>query len=489
MQIEIGQTNSGKTVSLPLARANRHGLVTGSTGGGKTVTLQRLAEEFSRAGVPVFAADVKGDLSGIAAMGDASSPLATKTAAMGRQFAADRFPVALWDLFGVAGLPIRTSVQDMGTELLARMLKLNDTQEGTLAIAFRKSDREKSWMLTLDDLRWTLSDMLENREDVCREYGNITASSINTIQRQLLALESQGGDKLFGEPPFDILDFIRTDAGGRGVVNLLHADQLMEAPKLYATFLLWLLTELFRKLPEAGDIAKPKLVFFFDEAHLLFTDAPKELVQQIERLVRLVRSKGVGVFFVTQSPADVPDTVLAQLGSRIQHALRAYTPKDQRMVRAAAQAFRENRDVDVKAEITKLGVGEALISVLDNDGVPTKVEKVSIIPPAAQVGPISDMERRAIMEASPMRVRYGADLAEADAVHVFMNRMRRQRGLTEAETAGGWQEGDFRKFLPDFSAMEPPQEAQRPGRGYYLRRALIWGTVLAGSVVCLRALV
>jgi DNA helicase HerA-like ATPase len=487
--IEIGITKTEATVLLPLSRANRHGLVTGSTGTGKTTTLQRLAEEFSRAGVPVFAADVKGDLSGIAALGSDSGPLAAKRVALGGQLTPERFPVAFWDLFGVAGLPIRTSVQDMGCELLARMLKLNDTQEGTLAIAFRKSDVEKSWMLTLDDLRWTLSDMLDNREDVCREYGNITAASINTIQRQLLALEAQGGDKLFGEPPFDILDFIRTDDAGRGVVNLLHADQLMEAPKLYATFLLWLLTELFRKLPEAGDVAKPKLVFFFDEAHLLFTDAPKELVQQIERLVRLVRSKGVGVFFVTQSPADVPDTVLAQLGSRIQHALRAYTPKDQRMVKAAAQAFRENREVDVKAEITKLGVGEALISVLDDDGIPTKVEKVMIIPPAAQVGPISSIERRALMDVSPMRKRYGSVLAEEEAIHSFMNRMRRQRGLPGVATAGGWSEGDFRKFLPDFSAMEPPVDPQRPGRAFYLRNAIMWGGALAGSVLFLRAMI
>jgi hypothetical protein len=483
--IDIGQTNSGKVVSLPLARANRHGLVTGSTGTGKSTTLQRLAEQFSAAGVSVFAADVKGDLSGIAAAGDEQSPLAAKAKAMGRQFQAGRYPVAFWDLFGVHGLPIHTSVQEMGSEILARMLGLNDTQQGSLAIAFRKSDDDRSWMLTLDDLRWTLHSMLEDREDVCRQYGNITASSISAIQRQLLALESNGGAHLFGEPAFNILDFIRTE-DGKGVVNLLHADRLIENPKLYSVFLLWLLTELFRVLPEAGDLPKPKLVFFFDEAHLLFKDAPKALTDQIERLVRLVRSKGVGVFFVTQSPADVPDTVLAQLGSRIQHALRAYTAKDQKMVRAAAQAFRENRGVDVKKEITQLAVGEALISVLDEEGVPTRVEKISVFPPSAQVGPISKMEREALMAATTLRQRYGVTPTVDEAVHSFMNRMRQQRGLVAAETAGGWHEGDYRKYLPNLSG-EP--EKRGPGRLHYLMRLSFWSAITAGSVLFLRAMI
>ena len=488
MQIEIGQTNSGKVVSLPLARANRHGLVSGSTGSGKTVTLQRMMEQFSAAGVPCFASDVKGDLSGIAARG-AASPLSVKTAALGRQFVPARFPVAFWDLFGVHGLPIRTSVQEMGCELLARMLKLNDTQEGALAIAFKKSEKDKDWMLTLDDLRWTLNDMLENREDVCREYGNITSSSVTTIQRQILALESQGGDNLFGEPPFEIMDLLRTDADGRGIVNLLHADKLMEAPKLYATFLLWLLTELFRVLPEAGDLPAPKLVFFFDEAHLLFTDAPKQLIQQIERLVRLVRSKGVGVFFVTQSPADVPDTVLAQLGSRIQHALRAYTQKDQRMVRAAAQAFRENRGVDVKAEITTMGVGEALISVLDEAGIPTKVEKVTIIPPSAQVGSISDLERRVLNDATTLRRKYGAAASDQDAAGRFMNRMRKVRGIDVVDYAAAepYVPGLYMQYIPQPEADEPAEA--RPDRMFHLKRLAIWSSFLAGSVVMLRAMI
>ena len=479
--IDIGISKAGSVVSLPLSKANRHGLVTGSTGTGKTTTLQALAEGFSRAGVPAFAADVKGDLSGIAARGDDISPLADRARALGRTFNADRFPVALWDLFGTAGLPIRTSVQEMGSDLLSRMLGLNEVQTGTLAIAFRKSDDERAWILTLDDLRWTLSDMAENREAVCARYGNVTAASIAAIQRNILALEAQGGDRLFGEPRFDILDFLRTDDAGRGVVNLLHADRLMEAPRLYSVFLLWLLTELFRVLPEVGDLDKPKLVFFFDEAHLLFAEAPKALVSQIERLVRLVRSKGVGVFFVTQSPADVPETVLAQLGNRIAHSLRAFTPAGMKLVRATAAAFRENRGVDVKAELTALGVGEAFVSVLDDAGIPTKVEKVSIIPPSSQVGPISDLERRAAIDASAIRARYGAELPEAEAVHAFFNRMRRQHGIPEEDFKGGWSEGDYRHFLPDFGA------APAPRRAFSWRRFTGWSAVTACCILVMRA--
>jgi len=373
-------------------------------------------------------------------------------------------------------------VQEMGSDLLSRMLGLNEVQTGTLAIAFRKSDDERAWILTLADLRWTLSDMAENREAVCERYGNVTAASIAAIQRNILALEAQGGDRLFGEPRFDILDFLRTDDAGRGIVNLLHADRLMEAPRLYSVFLLWLLTELFRVLPEVGDLDKPKLVFFFDEAHLLFAEAPKALVSQIERLVRLVRSKGVGVFFVTQSPADVPETVLAQLGNRIAHSLRAFTPAGMKLVRATAAAFRENRGVDVKAELTALGVGEAFVSVLDEAGIPTKVERVSIIPPSGQVGPISDMERRAAIDASAIRARYGAELPEAEAVHAFFNRMRRQRGIAEEAFKGGWSEGDYRKFLPDFGGTMPV-----PRRAFSWRRFAGWSAVLACCVVVIRA--
>lgn len=429
MNIEIGITADKRVMSLPLALANRHGLITGATGTGKTVTLQRLTEEFSKAGIPVFAADVKGDLSGVAGMGDNSSKAADRARSLGRIFEPGKYPVAFWDIFGQHGLPIHTSVQAMGAELLCRMLRLNPTQEGAMAICFRKAEDEQDYMLTLDDLRWSLNDMLENREDVCLKYGNITAASISAIQRNLLALESQGGDKLFGEPPFDIMDLIAIDEHGNGVINLLHADALMEAPWLYATFLLWLLTELFRRLPECGDLDKPKMVFFFDEAHLLFDGAPKPLVQSIERLVRLVRSKGVGVYFVTQTPKDVPDSVLAQLGNRIQHALRAYTPKDRRFVKAAADAFRPNEGVDVKEAITTMGVGEALISMLDDAGIPHPVEKVMIIPPSAQIGPISDMERSVVIEGMATFQKYRTDVAVHVAAYEFTRRMQKNRGI------------------------------------------------------------
>lgn len=416
MQIEIGRTST-RAVSLPLRFGNRHGLVTGATGTGKTVTLQRLAEQFSSAGVPVFAADVKGDLSGIA------------TAA----------PVTFWDVYGRKGHPIRTSVQEMGPQLLGRMLNLNETQAGTLAIALKRAEDQADFLLTLDDLRWQLQDMQEDRETVCLVYGNITAASIATIQRNILTLEQQGGARLFGEPPFQISDFMRTmeasfhDSGSRfhgmGAVNLLHADDLMEAPKLYATLIFWLLTELFRKLPEVGDMEKPRLVFFFDEAHLLFKDAPKHLLESIERIVRLVRSRGVGVYFVTQSPSDVPDNVLAQLGNRVQHALRAYTPKEQRFVKAAARAFRPNKAIDVERAVLEMGVGEALVSTLVDDGVPMPVERIKVAKPSGQIGPLSDEERALLIEQSLFRTAYPAVVEGQRHLWEFQNRQRAMRGL------------------------------------------------------------
>ncbi|MEI4480954.1 MULTISPECIES: helicase HerA-like domain-containing protein [unclassified Phyllobacterium] len=454
MELYFGTTATGIGVNLPLRFANRHGLVTGATGTGKTVTLQRLAEEFSRNGVPVFAADVKSDLSGIATS----------------------FPAEFWDIYGRKGLQIRTSVQEMGAQLISRMLGLNETQQGAVEIAFRIADKEQCLLLTLDDLRWALSDMLDNREDVCKEHGNITAASISAIQRNLLALEAQGGANLFGEPPFDIPDFIRTDDNGRGIINLLHADQLMEAPKLYATFLLWLLTELFRRLPEAGDLDKPKLVFFFDEAHLLFRDAPRPLVQSIERLVRLVRSKGVGVYFVTQSPADVPDTVLAQLGNRIQHALRAYTPSDQRNVKASANAFRPNPGVDVKAEITAMGVGEALVSMLQDNGVPQPVEKVRITKPSAQIGPVSDLERETTIAGSRMFEKYKAGMLPHEASHAFGNRMKAQRGI-EFDAAAGAQAPEESIYLKHIPNLNVEEAADRPSIIRFLLRIAFWGSI------------
>lgn len=406
MQIEIGQTSAGHNIGLPLRFANRHGLVTGATGTGKTVTLQRLAEQFSAAGVPVFAADIKGDLSGIATTA----------------------PVTFWDVFGRKGHPIRTSVQEMGPVLLARMLNLNETQAGTLAIALKRAEDQTAFLLTLDDLRWQLQDMQDDRETVCQVYGNITASSIATIQRNILTLEQQGGAKLFGEPPFDIHDFMRYVAD-KGTVNLLHADQLMEAPQLYGTLLYWMLTELFRKLPEVGDVEKPRMVFFFDEAHLLFRDAPKHLLESIERVVRLVRSKGIGAYFVTQSPSDVPDGVLAQLGNRIQHALRAYTPKEQRFVKAAARAFRPNKGIDVEKAVLEMGVGEALVSTLIDDGVPMPVERIKVAKPAGQIGPISDLKRATLVGQSALRVTYPAMVEGSRHTWEFQNRQRVARGL------------------------------------------------------------
>lgn len=409
--IEIGRSGPN-SVRLPLRFANRHGLVTGATGTGKTVTLQRLAEQFSAAGVPVFAADIKGDLSGVA------------TAA----------PVTFWDVFGRKGHPIRTSVQEMGPQLLARMLNLNETQAGTLAIALKRAEDQADFLLSLDDLRWQLQDMQDDRETVCQVYGNITAASIATIQRNILTLEQQGGARLFGEPPFDINDFM-LQVDGLGAINLLHADDLMEAPKLYGALIFWLLTELFRRLPEVGDLDKPKLVFFFDEAHLLFRDAPKHLLESIERIVRLVRSRGVGVYFVTQSPADVPDNVLAQLGNRVQHALRAYTPKEQRFLKAAARAFRPNPKINVEQAVLEMGVGEALVSTLMADGVPSPVERIKVAMPAGQIGPISDIEREMTVEASPLRVKYPPMTEGADLIHQFQNRQRQKRGLPAVERA------------------------------------------------------
>ncbi|MER9091516.1 DUF853 domain-containing protein [Mesorhizobium sp. M0700] len=454
--IDIGRTAAGAIVSLPLRLANRHGLVTGATGTGKTVTLQRLAEQFSAAGVPVFAADIKGDLSGVAAGG--------------------RFPVALWDIFGRHGLPVRTSVQDMGAGLLARMLGLNQAQEGAMDIVFRKSEDEQAYMLTLDDLRWSLNDMIEEREDVCRKYGNVTAASIAAIQRNLLALEAQGGDRLFGEPPFDILDLMALDGVGRGTINLLHADQLLEAPKLYATFLLWLLSELFGKLPEAGDLPKPKLVFFFDEAHLLFADAPKHLLQKIERLVRLVRSKGVGVFFVTQSPTDVPAAVLEQLGTRILHAMRAHTAESLKKIKAAADTIRPRKGFKTREELPTLKIGEALISVIGEDNVPSEVEKVKVIMPAGQIGSISDEERQVVLESIPLRKKYHAGLDENAAGRAFSRRMMEARGIDPGpEGTAAPQANLYLKHVPSIDVGE------EPGKGAKRRLFEIaaWGAVAA----------
>ena len=390
-------------------RANRHGLITGATGTGKTITLQTLAEGFSNLGVPVFMADVKGDLSGVSQAGTLGDKLAKVLAARGLAtpaFAA--FPTTLWDVLGAQGHPVRATVSDLGPLLLARMLDLNETQAGVLQLVFKIADDDGLLLLDLKDLRAMCQHVGDNASTYTTEYGNVSAASIGAIQRGLLQVEAQGGDRFFGEPMLNIADFMQTDpsfgreggGGGKGVINILAADQLMNAPRLYATFLLWMLSELFETLPEVGDLDKPKLVFFFDEAHLLFKDAPKALVERIELVVRLVRSKGVGVFFVTQNPLDIPDSVLAQLGNRVQHALRAFTPRDQKAVRAAADTMRSNPGLDIATAITELAVGEALVSLLDEAGRPSVTERVYVLPPAGQIGPISAAQRQALLAQS-----------------------------------------------------------------------------------------
>ena len=440
---------------LTLGLANRHGLVTGATGTGKTVSLQVMAEGFARAGVPVFAADIKGDLSGLAAEGAATGAAADRAAALGIARAPEKFPVVFWDLFGEQGLPIRTSVHEMGPLLLARMLRLNETQEGVLNIAFRwNAWGEPVPLRDLHDLRARLSLMPDYADDIRARFGNVTTASIATIQRAILVLEAQGGHHLFGEPAVDIADFLRTDASGRGISNLLHADRLMDTPRLYATFLLWLLSTLFNALPEAGDLEKPKLVFFFDEAHLLFAEAPPRLLETIERLVRLIRSKGVGVYFVTQSPRDVPDTVSAQLGNRVQHALRVFTPKDRRTLRAIAEGFRPNPAFNTADAVTALGTGEALVSFLQADGTPSPVERVLIAPPAAQIGPVTDFERDALMRPEPLRLRYGREAA----------RLEQYAALVDRLTVKG-------ELSPTPPAEEPPADKPRSWLARLLRRA------------------
>src|SRR5512143_986638 len=390
-------------VSILTRMANRHGLIAGATGTGKTVTLRVIAEQFSRIGVPIFMADIKGDLSGIARPGGDKPAFTERAKQLGlADFAFEGFPTEFWDVFGRQGHPVRTTVSEMGPLLLSRVLNLNEVQSGVLTLIFKIADDNGLLLLDLKDLRAMTQFVGDNADTFKTAYGNISTASIGAIQRGLLTIEEQGGATFFGEPALNLQDLMQTDAEGRGVINVLVADTLMQAPKLYATFLLWMLSELFETLPEVGDPEKPKLVFFFDEAHLLFEDAPKVLEDKIEQVVRLVRSKGVGVYFVTQNPLDVPDKVLGQLGNRVQHALRAFTPSDQKAVKTAATTFRPNPEVDVEAVITELGVGEGLISVLDAKGAPTPVERAYVLPPASRIGPITPEERRALMAASPV---------------------------------------------------------------------------------------
>ena len=385
--------------------ANRHGLITGATGTGKTVTLQTLAEQFSRAGVPVFMADVKGDLSGMAKAGGGHPKVAERAKSLKLDLKYEASPVVFWDVFGKSGHPVRATVSDMGPLLLARMLSLNDTQEGVLNLVFKIADDAGLLLLDLKDLRAIVQHVGDNAAQFTTHYGNVSAASIGAIQRGLLTLENQGAAQFFGEPMLDIADLMQV-AGGKGVVNVLAADQLMNSPRLYGTFLLWMLAELFEQLPEVGDPDKPKIVFFFDEAHLLFDDAPKALLEKIEHVVRLIRSKGVGVYFVTQNPLDIPETVLGQLGNRVQHALRAFTPRDQKAVKSAAETMRPNPKLKIEQAITELGVGEALVSFLDEKGRPNVTERAFVVPPGSQLGPLTEAERKAAIAGSSLAGHY-----------------------------------------------------------------------------------
>jgi hypothetical protein len=422
--IFLGLGADGSRQALLLGRANRHGLIAGATGTGKTVTLQGIAESFSAAGVPVFLADVKGDLSGIAMPGSSTFKHADKLEARAKELGITDYsyadnPVIFWDLYGEQGHPIRTTVSEMGPLLLSRLLDLNETQEGVLQIIFRYADENGLLLLDFEDLSALLAWANENAADLSGKYGNVTKPSVGSIQRQLLSFEAQGANHFFGEPALEINDFLKVDDQGRGYVNVLAADKLMRSPKLYATFLLWLLAELFESLPEVGDPEKPKLVFFFDEAHLLFDDAPKALQDTIEQVVRLIRSKGVGVFFVTQNPIDIPEEVAGQLGNRVQHALRAFTPRDQRAIKAAAETFRVNPKLDVESAITELKVGEALVSTLDEDGAPTVVERALIKPPRSRLGPVSEKERAIIQSISPLEGKYDKAVDRESAAEVL----------------------------------------------------------------------
>jgi DNA helicase HerA-like ATPase len=450
----IARAGATELTLLP-ALANRHGLITGATGTGKTVSLQTLAEQFSRIGVPVFMADVKGDLSGLGAAGGANAKVAERAAALGLELRYEACPVVFWDAFGKRGHPIRATVSDLGPLLLARLLQLNDTQEGVLNLTFKIADDAGLLLLDLKDLRAMLQHVAEHAAELTTEYGNVSAASVGAIQRGLLALESQGAEQLFGEPMLNIDDLMQT-ANGRGVVNILAADQLMSSPKLYATLLLWMLAELFERLPEVGDPEKPRLVFFFDEAHLLFADAPRALLDKIEQVVRLIRSKGVGVYFVTQNPLDIPDAVLGQLGNRVQHALRAFTPRDQKAVRSAAETMRPNPKFEIEHVITELGVGEALVSLLDEKGRPGVTERALIVPPGSQLGPLPDAERARLIAASPVAGFYDKAVDRESAYEKLKGRAE---ALAPPQREPPWQ----REAPP--SRESSPQPGQRGDSG------------------------
>lgn len=492
--------------------ANRHGLITGATGTGKTVTLQVLAESFSLQGVPVFMTDIKGDLSGVSKSGTQGAKILERVEKLALNGYENRgFPVCFWDVFGEQGHPMRTTISEMGALLLSRLLNLNDTQEGVMNLAFKIADDSGLLLLDLKDLTALLEYIGKNRADYTLSYGNISAASIGAIQRSLLVLEQQGATHFFGEPAFDIHDLLQTDTTGMGMLNILAADKLMQSPRVYSTFLLWLLSELFEELPEAGDLDKPKLVFFFDEAHLLFSDAPKALLDKIEQVVRLIRSKGVGVYFVTQNPLDIPDSVLGQLGNRVQHALRAYTPRDQKAVKAAATTFRINPELDTEAVITQLGVGEALVSFLDAKGIPMMVERALILPPCSHIGPITADERTAIIQNSLVYGVYEKVLDRESAFEILKERMvetalikkqedeaaveskeklarmkKEEAAMARAQAAKERAERAHKKANPDIFTEITKQVSRTASRtiGNELGRSLIrgiFGTLFGGS--------
>ncbi|MFN7101997.1 MAG: helicase HerA-like C-terminal domain-containing protein [Pseudorhizobium sp.] len=461
---------------LHLPFANRHGLVTGATGTGKTVTLQILAESFSSAGVPVFCSDIKGDLAGIAMRGVEKDFLLKRAEQIQfPEYDFDAFPTIFLDLYGEKGHRVRTTIAEMGPLLLARLMDATDAQEGVLNIAFKIADEGGMALLDLKDLQALLNYMGEHASEISSRYGFVSKASVGSLQRGLLVLEQQGAEHFFGEPALEISDLMRTTQDGRGMITVLAADRLMNNPRLYATFLLWLLSELFEELPEVGDPEKPKLVFFFDEAHLLFNEAPKVLVERVEQVVRLIRSKGVGVYFVTQNPLDVPETVLAQLGNRVQHALRAYTPREQKAVKTAAETFRANPNFDTGEAITALGTGEALVSTLEDKGAPSVVERTLIRPPSSRIGPISEAERQRIIDASPLAGRYDRDVDRESAYEILMARAAKATAAMQESEEEPADSAAGRWSLPGFGdePEEKPARSRSSGRSGYQRETVV----------------
>lgn len=478
--ILIGLASNGERQVLHLGRANRHGLVAGATGTGKTVTLQTVAEQFSAAGVPVFLADVKGDLSGICMPGSHEFKHADVLEQRARDLGITDYaykdnPAVFWDLYGEKGHPIRTTVSEMGPLLLSRLLGLNETQEGVLTIAFKWADDQGLLLLDFDDLQQVLIACAEQASELATKYGNISKASVGTIQRQLLSFESQRADRFFGEPAFEINDFLKTDDQGRGYINILSAEKLMQSPKLYATFLLWLLSELFEALPEVGDPEKPGLVFFFDEAHLLFDDAPAALFDKVEQVVRLIRSKGVGVYFISQNPIDIPEKVAGQLGNRVQHALRAFTPRDQKAIKAAAGTFRINPELDVEKVITELKVGEALVSTLDMEGAPSVVQRTLVAPPRSRLGPVTDKERAIIQSISPFSGKYDTAVNRESAAEVLA---RKAQDAAAAAQVVQEQGVEAQRAQP----RQTPSMWEKAGKAAFGAAAASAGTMLARSL-------